>query len=107
MDVELLVVPDCPHETAAVQLLRTALLDLGLLNRFRITVITGGGQAEQRGFTGSPTFLIAGIDPFAEPGRPTGVSCRIYRHGDGFKGVPGLTELREALRHAADPGTTP
>ena len=103
MDVELLVVPDCPNETAAVQLLSTALADLGLPDTgFQVTMVTSENQVAHRGFTGSPTFLIDGIDPFAQPGRPTGMSCRIYHHDDTIKGVPGLAELREALRQAVE-----
>ena len=103
MNVELLVVPDCPHEQAAAQLLRTAMADIGLPHMdFRTTVITSQGDADRRGFTGSPTFLVDGSDVFAEAGRPTGLSCRLYRRPDGVSGVPGLTELRQALKRAAD-----
>jgi len=108
MDVELLVVPECPHQATAVELLRTAIVDLALPDEgLRVTVIASESEATQRGFTGSPTFLIGGIDPFAEPGRPIGMSCRIYHQAEGLRGVPGLTELREALRHLVDPGASP
>ena len=73
MDVELLVVPDCPNETAAVQLLSTALADLGLPDTgFQVTMVTSESQVAQRGFTGSPTFLIDGIYLF----RPTRTTDR-------------------------------
>jgi hypothetical protein len=40
MDVELLVVPDCPHEKPAAMLLRSALDDIGLRTvEFQLTVI--------------------------------------------------------------------
>ena len=32
---------------------------------------------------GSPTLLIDGVDPFAEPGQPPSMSCRLYRDDDG------------------------
>ena len=108
MDVELLVVSDCPNETAAAELVSAALVDLGLPDKgFRVTVVASESEATQRGFTGSPTFLINGIDPFASPGRPIGMSCRIYHRGDRPSGVPALTELREALRQAVDTGASP
>lgn len=102
MDVELLIVADCPHENAAAQLLHTALADIGLPRTpFRTTVINSPAQAARRGFTGSPTFLLNGVDPFAEPDRPVGLSCRVYRASDGPHGVLALPDLRQALKRAA------
>lgn len=103
LDVELLVVPDCPHQSAAAQLIHTALVDVGVpTTQVRTTVISTAGDAERRGFTGSPTFLLNGIDPFAEPGRLIGLSCRRYRSATGFSGVPDVSALRQALKRAAD-----
>ena len=28
--------------------------------------------------TGSPTLLVDGADPFARPGQPPSISCRLY-----------------------------
>jgi hypothetical protein len=105
MDVELLVVPDCPNESAARQLLRTALDDIGLARvDFRVTVIADRGDAERRGFHGSPSFLVDGADLFAEDATPeTGMlACRIYRSSlEGVSGVPTLRDLRRELKRAA------
>ncbi|MEP6599568.1 MAG: hypothetical protein ABJB98_09010 [Actinomycetota bacterium] len=107
MDVELLVVSDCPHQDAALRLLRTGLTDVGLSDTaVRTTVITSQAEAERRGFTGSPTFLLDGVDPFAARGQPAGLSCRVYRGVDGTAGVPALTEVRQALKRAADAAAT-
>lgn len=65
------------------------------------TVIDTDEQALARGFTGSPTFLINGRDPFAEPGAAIAVACRSYRTPVGLAGVPPFAELREALRRAS------
>jgi hypothetical protein len=47
---------------------------------------------------GSPTLLIGGVDPFAEPGQPPSMSCRLYRDGDGqVTGAPTIGQLRQAL----------
>jgi hypothetical protein len=103
MDVELLVVPDCPNESVAAAMLRTALDDVGLTSTtFRTTVIDTQRGAEQRGFTGSPTFLIGGRDPFIEPGRLPALACRLYPSDTGNTGVPSLGELRQALTRACD-----
>ena len=102
MDIELLVVPDCPNEPVAAALLRRALDDVGLPGAgFSVRTITRADEAERTGFTGSPTILIDGRDPFAEPGRPPGLACRVYRTPDGLAGVPGLDALRQALADAA------
>jgi hypothetical protein len=51
---------------------------------------------------GSPTLLINGVDPFAAPGTPASLSCRVYRDETGQgQGAPSLAALRMALRKAA------
>jgi hypothetical protein len=107
MDVELQVVPDCPNEAPAAQLLRQALDDVGLpTTRFTTVVVTSHEHAERMGFTGSPTIRIDGVDPFAEPGRSPGLACRVYRTATGLTGTPGLKTLRQVLKQAADQGAT-
>ena len=99
MDVELLVVADCPHEQPAACLLRSALDDVGLTAmEFEVTVIATHEEAERRGFGGSPTILLNGDDPFRRPGQPASVACRIYPGGGG---LPDLRALRQALKRAA------
>jgi hypothetical protein len=103
MDVELLVVRDCPNEADAANLLRTALDDIGLPGKgFDVTVVASQGDAERRGFTGSPSFFVDGMDLFRESGRPVSLSCRLYRSSDRVAGVPNLIDLRRALKRAAD-----
>ena len=69
MEVELLVVRECPHTVGAAQLLRTALDDIGLPDiDFRTTTIVSQADAERRGFRGSPTFFADGTDIFRDPG---------------------------------------
>jgi len=47
---------------------------------------------------GSPTVLVDGRDPFAAPGTPASVSCRLYQdEGGRAQGAPSLTRLRQAL----------
>jgi hypothetical protein len=102
MDVELLVVPDCPNEAPAAALLRSALDDVGLARiPITTTVIDTPAEAERHGFTGSPTILIDGDDPFAEPGQPAALGCRIYRNITGPAGIPDLRQLRQTLKRAA------
>jgi hypothetical protein len=66
--------------------------------RFEVTVIDSLDSAQQRGFVGSPTILLDGVDPFATPGQPASVSCRLYPGPDG---LPTIRDLRQALKRAA------
>lgn len=102
MDVELLVVPSCPNESAAYNMAVAALADIGVNARVRTSVIASDAEAVTRGFAGSPTFLINGHDPFARHGAAVGLACRVYRTASGLAGVPPFEELRGELRLAAD-----
>jgi hypothetical protein len=54
MHVELLVVPDCPHQAGAASLLRTTLDELGFEDAaIDTTVIDTVEAAQQRGFMGA------------------------------------------------------
>ena len=102
MDIELLVVADCPHEHSAMVLLRTALDDVGLTAvDVRTTVIVTDDAADQLSFVGSPTILINGHDPFPARRAPAALACRVYPSVAGAAGVPTLRELRQALKRAA------
>jgi len=103
MDVELLVVPDCPHGAAAAELVRRALDDAGLVDvPFRTTVVETEEEAQALGFIGSPTVRIEGVDPFRDPDRPAGLACRVYLTDGAPRGLPDLRALRRALKRHAD-----
>lgn len=101
VDIELLVVPDCPNGADAINIIRTAVADTHVASHITCTVITTEQQACQRGFTGSPTILLNGTDPFSKPGQPIGLTCRLYSTSAGLRGVPDLTDLRRALKQVA------
>lgn len=101
MQIELLLVPGCPHAAAATAALEESARQAGVGDApVTVTAISSDRQARARGFVGSPTFLIDGADPFGTPGVPTGPACRIYPSGSGPSGVPGLDQLRDALLRA-------
>ncbi|PZG89270.1 hypothetical protein C1I97_31530 [Streptomyces sp. NTH33] len=105
MEIEVLVVPDCPNQQLAEERLRQALAAIGLPGlRFTTKVIADPDEAERSGFTGSPTILVDGRDPFAEPAATPSLSCRIYRTPAGPAGAPGIDQLRKALEVAAGTG---
>lgn len=90
-----LAVPDCPNVTLLEQRLTHVLKDRRDVTVSR-HVVGDQDHAARRGMHGSPTLLLDGIDPFAEPGQPASVSCRLYR---GPAGAPSVRQLRKAIRH--------
>ena len=102
MEIELLIVPGCPQEAAAAELITTAVADTGVHARVTHTLITSLDQARRRGFAGSPTILINGSDPFADPAAPAAMACRLYPTPEGLRGVPALRDLHQALKRIAE-----
>jgi hypothetical protein len=101
MDLKVLAVPDCPN----VVLLEERLAQV-LQGRRDVTVsrqvIADQDEAARQGMHGSPTILVDGKDPFAEPGQPASVSCRLYRDSGGqVDGAPSVSQLRRALGETA------
>jgi len=108
MDVQLLVVPNCPNEQRAQEMLHDALAGAGAGDTpIRTVVVETAEQAEQMNFSGSPTILFDGADLFPSPRQSPGLACRMYAHPGGPRGVPEMTALIAAIRRAAaepDPG---
>lgn len=97
-----MVVAGCPHDGPARTLLRIALDDVGLAHvDYRTTVVDTEKLAAHRGFTGSPTIMINGSDPFASARGQPGLACRLYETPAGLAGVPDLRALRQVLKRAA------
>jgi hypothetical protein len=102
MDLVLLTVPDCPNAAAFEQRLAAALAgrpDVVVRRR----VVASEQEATEEGMHGSPTLLVDGTDPFAAPGEPPSLSCRLYRDAYGHAGpVPSVQELRRVLTAASN-----
>jgi hypothetical protein len=106
VDVQLLVVPDCPNEPETRELLRRALGETGTGDSpIRIVVVSTAEQARELGFAGSPTILLDGADPFPPAEHATGLACRMYAQPGGPQGAPELAALVAAIRghKAAEP----
>ena len=101
LQIELLVVPECPNEAVAAELIATAVADTGVAATVTRTLIVTEAEAQRRGFIGSPTILLNGFDAFPVPRATVGLACRLYSTPDGRAGVPRLQDLRQALQRAA------
>lgn len=100
MTVTLLYFPGCPNWEIADANLRAALEETGADIAVQRRVVDSVEDAGRHGFLGSPTILIDGRDPFAEPGAVPGLSCRVYRTQSGVAGAPTVAQLRAALADA-------
>ncbi len=100
MRVQLLYFDDCPNWQVADTRLREALETLGRPVEVEKVLVTTPEQAEHWGFHGSPSVLIDGEDPFAQPGASVGLSCRLYRTPQGVGGSPTVDQLVEVLSRA-------
>ena len=99
VNVTLLYFDGCPNWQQTEQRLLAALEQAGLPD----TVLTRQAvdtpeDAELLAFRGSPTVLINGDDPFADPSAPDGLSCRIFQTPDGLAGAPTVEQLVSVLR---------
>lgn len=91
----------CPNWQTTAALLG-ALVEGGLDATVSLELIDSHEEAMTRGFIGSPTVLIDGVDPFAVADAPVGLACRIYRTEDGPAGSPSLSQLRQAIAEAVN-----
>lgn len=97
MDVTLQYFDGCPNWQAAHDLVRQALRDVGSASVVTLQAVPTAEEAEAVGFRGSPTVLVDGVDPFADPAAPVGLSCRMFRTPAGLAGAPTLEQLVAAL----------
>jgi len=97
MDIEILFFDDCPNWRSTEALVDQVLSDSGLTADIRHTLVESDEAAQRLSFRGSPTVLINGVDPWADPSAPVGLSCRIYRTDSGFAGSPSEAQLTKAI----------
>ena len=94
----LLYFPGCPNVRLADERLREALVLAGRDDvRVEHRLMTTAEEAAAAGFRGSPTVLIDGRDPFADPHAAAGLSCRVYRTEAGLTGAPSVEQLLAVL----------
>lgn len=100
MDLELRIIPGCPHGISARALFARALKLVGTdPAALAVREISTDAEAAALGFHGSPTFTINGVDLFPVDTDPA-VTCRVYPVQGHLAGAPSLESLREAVRAA-------
>jgi aminoglycoside 6'-N-acetyltransferase len=100
--LRILHVRDCPNVRLLAERLGIALRD----HRDIVVtwqVIDTVEAATTEGMNGSPTLLVDGVDPFAEPGQQPSLSCPLHREDGRPGGVPSVRSLRRAVGRATRP----
>ena len=90
----------CPNWHLAEQRLRDAWYLVALKDDAPVVLqqVETLEEARRVGFRGSPTVLIGGRDPWASPGAPSGLACRIYQTESGPDGAPSVEQLVREFR---------
>jgi hypothetical protein len=102
-DVTVLYLEGCPSWRTAVDRVRSAAQHAGVRVRVRTRAVATEEDASRSGFTGSPTILVGGQDPFARPGDAPALPCRIHRTTAGTAGSRTVAQLVEALTREVAP----
>jgi hypothetical protein len=98
MIISILYTADCPNWQAAERNVYAALARLGVVDaEVRREQLTGAGDVERAGFSGSPSVLLDGQDALGSPESGDGWSCRLYRTADGVTTAPSVTQLADAI----------
>ncbi len=95
----MLSIPDCPNGPIAIERVHAAVRDARVGDvTVEAAIVHEAGDVTAALMHGSPTILIDGRDPFAEPGTVASISCRLYRTESGPQGCPTVNELIEVIR---------
>jgi hypothetical protein len=99
MDVALLYFDGCPNWKTTESLLVDVMGELGVASdRLVLQRVETPEEAAALSFHGSPTVLVDGVDPFADPNAAVGLACRLYSTERGLAGSPTRQQLTQVLR---------
>jgi hypothetical protein len=100
--VELLWWEGCPSTDEAFAMLREEMAAVGLdPEAIDMREVSTDADAQREAFIGSPTIRVDGRDVQPLPDEPIGLSCRVYRTGDGrISPLPDRAEVRQTLSDA-------
>jgi hypothetical protein len=104
--VQLLWWEGCPSTDEALAMLREEMASIGLdPETIDVREVSTDADAEREEFVGSPTIRVDGRDVQPLPDEPIGLSCRVYRLGDGrISPLPDRDEVRQTLADAMKGG---
>jgi hypothetical protein len=97
VDVAVLYFADCPNWQTALERVSDASTRTGRQVQIRTLEVKSTEEAELLGFTGSPTILLDGADPFAQAGAVPAMACRVYATPAGSAGSPSVDQIADAL----------
>lgn len=103
MKVEVLYVPECPSQPAAIKLVREVLAAQGVATDIEEVLVRDEGMASELKFPGSPTIRINGKDVAGESpaAKNFGLCCRLYR-GSKQAGLPPAELVHRAVQKARE-----
>ena len=102
LEVTVLSFESCPSWRTALERVYAAAEQAGVQVRLTTRTVETDEDADLLGFTGSPTILIGGRDPFCQPGMVPALACRVYPTPAGLAGSPTVDQLVHALREHGD-----
>ena len=97
LDITIQHFNDCPNWLTTTDRIERAVESAGVDAKVRLQLINTPEGAEANGFRGSPTILIDGVDPFADPDAPVGLACRVYATPEGLAGSPTREQISDAI----------
>lgn len=83
MNLEVLLIPDCPHAAGALARMREVVEALTPGSPIHKVQVDTQAAALDLGFTGSPTLRVEGRDVEPSDHAPT-LACRLYANGEGM-----------------------
>lgn len=97
LEVTVLYFGGCPSWRTALDRVQAAAAQAGVEVRVRTQAVESIEEAARLGFTGSPTVLLDGTDPFGRAGDVPALACRVYATPEGLAGSPTVDQLADAL----------
>ena len=100
MTIEVLYFSGCPNHVRAVERVKEALCEEGLITEILETEVRDAETAQLIKFLGSPSIRVNGLDIEREANSRVGfgMMCRTYTDGCSRGGVPSREMIRSALR---------
>ena len=91
----------CPSWQTALERVHAAAKAVGVQVEVSPRQVATIEDARAVGFTGSPTLLLNGADPFVTSDAPPALACRVCTTPDGPTGSPTVDQLGAALHDVA------